>query len=114
MLSSFWNDFLKEVAKTEKQNPILYSLLKQLEPTELNDKELILRCNNNGVRMYLEKRISSIERLLFEFSKEKSFRIIFFQVGDFAFGVFWNWVSFFIVVQNHDNLPATFQFLFQD
>ncbi len=71
MLSSFWNDLLRSLSGKEQNIPILFSLLKQLRPLELTDKKIVLGCNNQGVRFFLERKIAEVEEVVFQFSGKK-------------------------------------------
>lgn len=71
MLTSFWSNFLKFVGKNSKENPIIYSLLKQLQPIEMSENHLALSCENPGFVFFLQKKVHLIEGYLFEHSKRK-------------------------------------------
>lgn len=71
MLLSIWEDFLKTVYSKKDENPIVYSILRQLQPTELTDNKIILSCENQGVHFFMQKRLPQIEKYLFEFFKKK-------------------------------------------
>lgn len=55
ILSSFWDQFLASLAKNQNEVPLLYSLLKQLEPVELTEDKIVLGCQNQGFKFYLDK-----------------------------------------------------------
>lgn len=71
MLSSFWSNFLKYVEKNGKDNPIIYSLLKQLQPVEMSEKTLSLACDNPGFVFFLQKKVPHIEKLLMDFAHKR-------------------------------------------
>lgn len=71
MLSSFWQRFLQFIEKDKKTIPVLFSILKQTSPLELNTKTLTLACENQIVESYLKKNLKKIEILLKEFNKQK-------------------------------------------
>lgn len=71
MLFTLWEDFLKSVAAKKKENPVIHSILNQLQPTELTDNKIVLSCDNDGVRFFIQKRIPEIERHLFQFLNKK-------------------------------------------
>lgn len=65
MLSSFWDGFLNFLNKDPQQTSILHSVLKQVKPIELKENEVVLDCDNQAVRLFLEKRSDEIEKSLF-------------------------------------------------
>lgn len=73
MSLAFWNEFLNYVEQNQKQNPVIYSLLKQLRPGDVADNKITLACENHGIRMYMEKKIPLIEQLLMEHTGKKMF-----------------------------------------
>jgi chromosomal replication initiator protein len=64
VLQSFWTEFLSYVEKNDRDNPIILSILKQLSPAELTDQKVTVACENNGVKMYLEKKKPIVEAFL--------------------------------------------------
>ncbi len=66
MLSSFWNSILKKNADIKDKNQIYYSLLKTATPIEIKENEVIINCDSNGSRIYLEKKKADIERMVSE------------------------------------------------
>lgn len=64
MLQSFWEGFLKYIEANDKKNPVVLSILRQLKPAELTNDKIITTCENQGVKMYLEKKILIIEHFL--------------------------------------------------
>jgi len=71
MLSSFWNELLVSIEKRQKDVPILFSLLKQLQPTELTDKKIVLGCSNQGLKFFLEKKAFEVEEAISQYAKRK-------------------------------------------
>lgn len=71
MLSSFWSGFLKFAEKEQQKSPIIFSILKQLKPIEMTQEKVIVSCENNGVRLYLEKKIPLIEDLVSTYLEKK-------------------------------------------
>ncbi len=71
MLSSFWSNFLKFVEKNSKENPVVYSLLKQLQPIAMSETVLTLACDNPGFIFFLQKKAPLIEKYLTEHSHKK-------------------------------------------
>ncbi len=64
MLTSLWNEFLGSFEKNKKDAPVIASILKQVYPLELTEGGIVLGCDNNGVKIYIEKRVGELERLL--------------------------------------------------
>jgi chromosomal replication initiator protein len=62
MLQSFWKDFLDSLIQGQEKVPILLSVLKQTRPVELTETEIIIGCENQGTRFFLEKRRLEIEK----------------------------------------------------
>jgi chromosomal replication initiator protein len=71
LLSSFWEDFLKKLENNQKNIPVLYSVLKQTKPLELTEDKIIISCENQGIRFFLEKRVGEIEKELLNHQKKK-------------------------------------------
>lgn len=71
MLSTFWTQFLVEIEDIKDQNPIVYSLIKQLTPLELTEKKLLLSCENQGLALFLKKKLPDLEKRLFRFASKK-------------------------------------------
>lgn len=71
MLSSFWSGFLRFVEKNGKENPIIYSLLRQLQPVEMGETRLTLACQNPGFVFFLQKKVPLIEGFLFDHLHKK-------------------------------------------
>ncbi|MFW5703845.1 MAG: chromosomal replication initiator protein DnaA [Patescibacteria group bacterium] len=67
MLSSIWNDFVQFVEQNNKLNPLLFSLLRQIKPVELQEEAIVISCENLGAKIFLEKRKRDIEAALTEF-----------------------------------------------
>ncbi len=71
ILSSFWNDFLSFLEKDKQKIPVLCSVLKQVKPVELTENELVVGCENQGLKFFLEKKIGEIEEALRKYAKKK-------------------------------------------
>ncbi|OGK19429.1 chromosomal replication initiator protein DnaA [Candidatus Roizmanbacteria bacterium RIFCSPLOWO2_12_FULL_40_12] len=71
MLSTFWSGFLRFVEKNSKENPVIYSLLKQLRPIEMSEKHIVLSCDNPGFVFFLQKKIHFVEGYLFDHTKKR-------------------------------------------
>lgn len=69
--ASFWRGFLDSINEKPKNSSIVFSLLKQLRPVELNDNKIVLGCVNQGLRFFLEKRAEEIEGAIFDYSKKR-------------------------------------------
>jgi len=55
ILSSFWNQFIETISKDQKKFPLLFPLLKQLYLIELTEEKIVLGCQNQGLKFYLNK-----------------------------------------------------------
>lgn len=71
MLLVLWEDFIKFVASDKEENPIIQSILKQLEPTELTEDKIVLRCESQGFKFFIQKKIPTIEKYLTRFLKKR-------------------------------------------
>lgn len=71
MLQSFWDGFLKHVEKNSPKNPIICSILRQLHPVELTEDKVVVNCENQGMKIYLEKKKPAIEGFLFTYLNKK-------------------------------------------
>ncbi|KKQ01523.1 MAG: Chromosomal replication initiator protein DnaA [Candidatus Roizmanbacteria bacterium GW2011_GWA2_36_23] len=71
MLSSFWEGFLQYLGKDKEKAPVLLSVLRQVKPIEITESEIIIGCDNQGVKFFLEKRTLEIEQNLLIFTKKK-------------------------------------------
>lgn len=70
LLQSFWGSFLAELEKNQKKTPILYSILKQLKPIDINESTITLGCNS-GQKFFLEKKKQEIEDALLLYGKKR-------------------------------------------
>ncbi len=61
-LSSVWNEFLEKKGEEKPNLPVLYSILKQVTPTELTEEKIILSCDNQGTKLFLEPKKADVER----------------------------------------------------
>lgn len=66
MLSSFWNSLLTKNSDIKVKNQIFYSILKSAVPVEIKEDEVVINCDSNGSRIYLEKKKEEIERMVSE------------------------------------------------
>jgi chromosomal replication initiator protein len=62
VLSSFWNEFLEKLEKEQGRIPVLYSILKHVKPLELTDEKIVVSCENQGAKIFLEQRKAEVER----------------------------------------------------
>lgn len=70
-LSSIWNGFLVDLENNKGQVPVLYSILKHVKPVELKDDKIILACENQGAKIFLEQRKGQVEGVLFQHLKKR-------------------------------------------
>lgn len=69
--SSFWRGFLDSVNEKPKNTSIVFSLLKQLRAVDLTGEKIVLGCVNQGLRLFLEKRVGEIEKAIFDSTKKR-------------------------------------------
>ena len=65
-----WENFLQFLNVSPQKTPILLSVLKQVRPITIEDGQIIVGCENSGVRFFLEKRRGEIEKNLKLFAKK--------------------------------------------
>ncbi len=71
MQQSRWNAYLQHVENSNQFTRVILSLLKQIKPVETKDDTVVFQCENQGVKMYLEKKQLLIERSLSSFLEKK-------------------------------------------
>jgi len=71
MLETLWQDFLKFFSLNYKDHPIVLSSLKEIKILSLDEKEVVLSCQNNGIKIFLEKKRKMIEDSFFYFFKKR-------------------------------------------
>lgn len=71
LLSSFWNQFLEYVEKDKKREPFALPLLKQLVLMEITEEKIVLACDNQGLKSYLERKLSDLEKVISDFTQKK-------------------------------------------
>ena len=74
MLSNLWEELVSSFFKpknNQEKPPIIYSILKQTKLIELTEKKAVVSCDNSGVKIFLDKRISDIENRFFLILKKK-------------------------------------------
>lgn len=58
-----WYDLLKKIS-SEHKGGLLASVLRQTKPTEATDSTITLECENQGVEIFLKRRLAEIESLI--------------------------------------------------
>ncbi len=71
ILSSFWEGFLQTLTENQKEIPVLYSVLKHVQPIELTEDVVVVGCDNLGSKIFLDKRAEEIEKKLSGHVKRK-------------------------------------------
>jgi len=71
ILSSFWDEFLLALTSNEQNSPILFSALKHVRPVELTEERVVVGCDSNGTKVFLEQRAKEIEKELYNHTKRK-------------------------------------------
>jgi chromosomal replication initiator protein len=71
MQQASWREFIRYISENKKNNSVINSILKQANPVEASDTEITLECDNDGARMYLERKKIIVELMLAEFFKKK-------------------------------------------
>lgn len=70
VLSSFWNEFLAKLEKEQVRIPVLYSILKHVKPLDMTDEKIIVSCENQGAKIFLEQRKVEVEREIFGYAQK--------------------------------------------
>ncbi|MGB9882950.1 MAG: chromosomal replication initiator protein DnaA [Microgenomates group bacterium] len=70
-LSSFWNEFLTKIKENQGESSVFYFVLKNTKLEKITDDELVINCENLGIKKYLEPRIDKIEEAIYQFFKKK-------------------------------------------
>jgi len=70
-LSSFWDEFLEKLGKNQEKTPVLYSILKHTHPQELTEKKIVLICENQGAKIFLEQKKKEIEEEIYFHLKKR-------------------------------------------
>lgn len=65
VLSSFWNEFIEKLTQDQGRIPVLYSILKHAKPLELTDEKVVVSCENQGAKIFLEQRKAEVEREIY-------------------------------------------------
>jgi len=76
MLDDLWQKLISLYQKSEKKGqkenlPVIYSVLQQAKIVEISEKEVVIACENNGVRFFLEKKTKELEEKFFLLTKKK-------------------------------------------
>ena len=61
---TFWETILSWAEENKNKNPLLFPLLKQLEPIEITQNSLILKATTKGVFLFFEKRKKELEEII--------------------------------------------------
>ncbi|MCL4363639.1 chromosomal replication initiator protein DnaA [Patescibacteria group bacterium] len=70
-LGSFWNDFLTKLKEIKGEKSVLYSVLKQTRPAELTEEKIVINCDNQGVKKFLDPKLKEIEDVVYQGFKKK-------------------------------------------
>lgn len=70
-LSSFWNEFLTKIKEKQGESSVLYFVLKNTHLEKITDNEIVINCENLGIKKYLEPKIEKIEEIIYQVFKKK-------------------------------------------
>jgi len=73
LLSSFWNEFLAKLSEIKGEKSVLYSVLKQTHLIELTEEKIIIGCDNQGIKKYLDPKLKEIEDHIYQNFKKRLF-----------------------------------------
>ncbi|MBI1862591.1 hypothetical protein HYS00_00555, partial [Candidatus Microgenomates bacterium] len=71
MKVSVWVDFLRTLTDVQQDNRVMFSILNQLRPIELTEDTLVLGSENQGMTMFIQKRLPEIEDRFSTFIKRR-------------------------------------------
>jgi len=71
LLSSFWNEFLAKLNEIKGEKSVLYSVLKQTHPVELTEEKIVIGCDNQGIKKYLDPKLKEIEDHIYQNFKKR-------------------------------------------
>ncbi|MFH0979819.1 MAG: chromosomal replication initiator protein DnaA [Candidatus Roizmanbacteria bacterium] len=71
LLSSFWNEFLAKFGEIKGEKSVLCSILKQTRPVELTEEKIIIGCDNQGIKKYLDPKLKEIEDHIYQNFKKR-------------------------------------------
>jgi len=71
LLSSFWNEFLAKLSEIKGEKSVLYSVLKQTHLIELTEEKIIIGCDNQGIKKYLDPKLKEIEDHIYQNFKKR-------------------------------------------
>lgn len=71
MKVSVWVDFLRTLTDVQQENRVMFSILNQLRPLELTEDKLVLGSENQGMTIFLNKRLPEIEDRFSTFIKKR-------------------------------------------
>src|SRR3989338_7098355 len=64
MQLSFWESFLESKKGLKIKNRIFYSILRSAVPVEMHENEIIMDCDSDGAKKYLESKKSELEEMI--------------------------------------------------
>ncbi|MBI5127234.1 chromosomal replication initiator protein DnaA [Candidatus Roizmanbacteria bacterium] len=77
LLGSFWNEFLTKFETNKDKSSVLYSVLKQTHLVELTEEKIVVGCDNQGVKKFLDPKLREVEEKIYlNFKKKLSLEFI--------------------------------------
>ncbi len=64
LINSFWNQFLTKLIEIKGERSVAVSILKQIKPIELKEKEIVVGCQSLAIKKYLDSKINSLNEIL--------------------------------------------------
>src|SRR3990167_2754279 len=64
MQLSFWESFLESKKGLKIKNRIFYSILRSAVPVEMHENEIVMDCDSDGAKKYLESKKSELEEMI--------------------------------------------------
>ena len=64
MQLSFWKSFLESKQDLKIKNRIFYSILRSVVPIEIHENKIIMDCDSDGAKKYLESKKSKLEEMI--------------------------------------------------
>ena len=64
MQLSFWKSFLESKQDLKIKNRIFYSILRSVVPVEIHENEIIMDCDSDGAKKYLENKKIKLEEMI--------------------------------------------------
>lgn len=65
LLSAFWDEFLTKLKENKGEKSVIYSILKQTRPIDLTEEKIIIGCDNQGIKKFLDPKLKEIEDHIF-------------------------------------------------